>query len=71
MAGGWKVADEGFATSASSMGNINLRLDWGDVQKTLKAGNTFDADAPSTILQRDSVLREFDLNTPDPTQSVR
>ena len=68
MAGGWKVVDEGFATSSSSMGNINLRLDWGDVQKTLKAGNTCDADAPSTILQRDNVLRELDLNTLDPTQ---
>ena len=65
---GRDAAVEGRAMSASTGTEIDLRLDWGEVKRTLQQGAGSDGSAVLPQLDEASVRRDYDLDALDPTQ---
>ena len=65
---GWDTEGDALTTSPSTGRKINLRLDWGAVQKKLAQGAGADTSGSAQQLQEDVVLRDFSLDALDPTQ---
>ena len=64
---GWDAVGEGFAVGRDGQ-NIDLRLDWDDVQRKLAKGTGPDDDAVSARVEEEVILRDYDLDKLDPTQ---
>ena len=56
-----------YAVSPSSGAKVNLRLDWGDVQKVLEQGAGANTSSAHHV-QEDGVLRNYSKENLDPTQ---
>jgi hypothetical protein len=65
---GWDVVQEGRAVSPTTGAEINLRLDWGEVEKKLAKGAGAGAGAEGQPLDEATVLRDYALDKLDPTQ---
>ena len=64
---GWDTEGDALTTSPSSGRTINLRLDWGAVQKKLEQGAGAVTSGSAQVLE-DVVLRDYSLDNLDPTQ---
>ena len=57
---GWDASSEGVAWSPRSGTQIDLRLDWGEVERKLASGTDRDVGVQSTILSEGTVVRDDD-----------
>ena len=64
----WDASSEGIAWSSPGGTQIDLRLDWGELQNKLASGAGRDVDVQPTTLSEDAVNRDYDLDRLDPTQ---
>ena len=63
---GWDASVEGRAVASSSGEEVDLRLDWGEVQRTLAKGAQ--PKQRSAQLDAATVFRDYSLDKLDPTQ---
>ena len=65
---GWDAAGEGRAVSPATGEEVDLRLDWADVKRTLAMGAELDPGAGTPRVDADVVDRDYALDKLDPTQ---